>query len=43
MKTFIATLITLAAVASIATSADARPRHKVCTTHHHHRVCHWAN
>jgi len=37
--------IILAAIALTVLStavADARPhRHRVCTVHHHHRVCHW--
>jgi hypothetical protein len=45
MKSFIAAVIAVAAIASTATVAQAMPhRHhvKVCTMHHHHRVCTWA-
>jgi hypothetical protein len=40
MKTIVAVAIAAFTLASIATSADARP-HRVCFRHHHHRVCHW--
>jgi hypothetical protein len=39
MKAVFTAIVTVAVLASIATAADARPRHRVCTTHHHHRVC----
>jgi len=45
MKTIIAALLavsTLAAVAAPGIAAAHPHRHKVCSFHHHHRVCHWA-
>ena len=44
MKKVITAVVALAAIASLATAADARPfhhRHQVCMMHHHHRVCSW--
>lgn len=39
MKTILAVAIAAATLASIASSADARP-HRVCYIRHHHRYCH---
>jgi hypothetical protein len=41
MKKLIAIVLVASAFASLAASADARPRHQVCMMRHHHRVCSW--
>jgi hypothetical protein len=33
--------LTVLAVTLGASAADARPRHRICTWHHHHRICRW--
>jgi hypothetical protein len=38
MKLILATALAISMLA--AGAASAHP-HKVCVTHHHHRVCHW--
>ena len=44
MKKVLAVVLTASVLAALAGTADARPRHhvKVCSVHHHHRVCTWA-
>lgn len=44
MKALVTALVAAVAVASLASAADAGPMHhrhamKVCSMHHHHRVC----
>jgi hypothetical protein len=42
MKKLITAAFALTVLAVTLGAADARPhRHKVCSFHHHHRICHW--
>ncbi|HEY4274562.1 MAG TPA: HHHH-motif protein [Rhizomicrobium sp.] len=42
MKILIASALALAVLGSTAVMAAPHGhRHKVCSMHHHHRVCHW--
>ena len=40
MRTLVIAAVAAASLMSLAPAAQARP-HKVCTFHHHHRMCHF--